>query len=444
MLSASTLFVAFTITQAAPPPAPPAPPQAANVRFAPVTPPGEARLVEVRGDFRGVVVVSGAAKVPTEKRRTEVNFRMVDTFTDPGADVWHGTRHFVQAEVLNDGQVDDPEFTGLDADLVLGKNGSISWKTRGERLMSQHALDMLLAAGPAFGLQVTLPAELAVGDECKIDFSSLAPWCFDLDGMTKSATAKLKFSAVDEKTNVARFSGDADVESEIGGKDDHSSAAAAGATGKAHYHGRVELDYDLTGQRVVRVACVGSGKVDAALVAQSSQITIDSTSDVKITAAVGPAVAAAAKERPRVRDVPHRLAKAGIVLPLPSHYFDVPPGDPKRDEFFNGVDGQAKAVHVVVLGFAEAGTEFATAAASFKTGLEKVDGVAKVTEAPVASGLGPGRAFDFTRKGDRAVAYLLPVAPGRFVSIQFVTAADAFAEQSKAWPKFLAGVKKLH
>lgn len=451
-MSSILIAILGLLTQATPTPPPsPQKPAPAPVWTTPVAPvrfttgmsPGDARLLEIQGSTNGEVSIAVGKNKVDLKKRTTTSYRIVDSMVEPGENAWSGWRRFVKAQATDDGEISDPELTGLEADVACSKDAVVNFKIRGGRGVTNSRLARLLAEAGGFGLHLGLPAELAPGQECEVDFSSLAQWCFDLSGTATSAKARVKLSGVDAKKNVVRLAGNVTVEEKIDeSAADSSDGVATKASGR--YEGDVEIDYDLSAKRVVRLACKGKGHLEGDLfMIPPAKVAADTTHQVTILSAAGAAVAAAMKEKPQTRDVPHKVEAAGIVLMLPSHFFRAHVEGDDAIRFGSQIDGEERAFNVRVTGFEEAGQTLQAETDAFGKSLAEHNPGLKITESPVASGVGAGRAYEWVTGGIHSLACLIDASGGRFATIQFIAAEPAWAAHAKECPKILQSLKKL-
>jgi uncharacterized membrane protein len=66
----------------------------------------------------------------------------------------------------------------------------------------------------------------------------------------------------------------------------------------------------------------------------------------------------------------------------------------------------------------------------------------KITESAAASGLGAGRAYEFTKEGTHSLANLFAVSDGHFLTVQFIAPEAAWAAHAKDWPRILNALKR--
>lgn len=450
MPSIACALLAFLVQT---PPAPPTPkpepksaPQAAPtdaVQFTVGMKPGDARLIELQGSIDATVTATVGRNKVDVKQRSTASYRLVDSMVEPGASAWTGWRRFVKAQETKDGEIDDPELTGLEVDVACSKDAVLDVKLRSNRSVSKPRLRRLVAELGAFGLHVDLPSRLAPGQECDVDCTGLAQMCFDLDGVATSAKAHLKLLSVEAKTNVAHLAGDVTVEETIDeSAEDSNDGVASKASG--HYEGKVEIDYDLAAKRVSHVACKGKGHVEGDLVMiPPTHVAGDSIHDVTITSVEGTAVTAALKEKPKARDVPHKIEAAGIFLVLPSHFFRVHVEGDDSPRFLSVLDGEEKQFSVRVTGFEEPGHALKDETDAFGKSLAEHNPGMKITESPITSAVGAGRAYEFVNEGYHSMACLLGVTESRFATVQFIAPEAAWAAHAKECPKILQALKKL-
>jgi hypothetical protein len=441
-------LLAQTAPQAPPVPAKPA---AAPVWTTPTAPvqftngmkPGETRLIDIQGSTSADVAVTVGRNKSDLNKRSTTSYRIFDGMVEPGENVWTGWRRFQKAQETDDGEISDPELTGLEADVAWTRESKVRLRIRGERAVSSTRFRRLFASVASFGLHVDLPSELAPGQECDVEFAALAQWCFDLSGEATSAKAQVKLAGIDAKKNLVRLAGDVVVEETI---DESASDASDGVANKAtgHYEGSVEIDYDLAAKRVVRLECKGKGHLEGDLVMiPPTHVTADTTHEATMTAVDGPAVAAALKTKPQMRDVPHPIEACGIVVTLPSHYFkSYLEGDP-APRFISMLEGEKHESDVRVVDVSDPNVSFKDTCATFLKSLTDSNPGVKITESAATSGVGPGRAFDFSKDEFRSRMNLLTIADGHYVLVQFISPEAAFSSHAQEWSRILQSLKKM-
>lgn len=434
-----------------PPPQPPSPspaPGAESYSFPIGLAPGDARLIEVKSVVTATVHMVVEGKEFDTKQREESTALVVDTLLDPKSQpadhVWSGTRRIVRDLQTSDGVVSDPECNGLDADVWFdGKH--VHFQVRGDRAVSAKTMDDMLQGLGSFGLAsgIGLPASAQVGESFDVDFSGLAPWCLGNGGTVEKAVAHLRFEAVDEKTNLAKFRGKAAVDETID-KSAEQMATAFGLKGRGHYEVELAIDYDLAGHRLARITCRGKGTVEGDAAGEhAAKLTLDGVFDTTITGRAGPIVANALREKPQFRDVPRESIRAGVSIVLPSHYAKVKPPDPKADTFQSMLRG-AKSFSQVSLfpedSHALPPKEFGEAyRSSFQAQLKGCT----VKDAKATGGLGAASAFEYTTADVHGLLAIFPHDASHYVVVICLSPESTWAESSKEWPRFLQSMKKL-
>jgi hypothetical protein len=450
----SIVLVAWLQQPPAPPPQPPPqpPPAAASnatkYEFPTALAPGDARLIEIRTATSSTVQIEVAGQATDSKERAESTTWIVDTLLDPATQpkdhVWTGSRRFVKAQSTKDGVVDDPEVNGLEANVWLDDTDHIHLECVTPRLTSQSTLEDLLPAAEAFGLGpgIRLPPVAAIGDEFDMPFATLAPWCLTVEGKATKASAHLRFEAVDEKKNLARWKGPVHVE-EILEKSAEQIGAPFGIKGTGTYDGTVSIEYDVAAHRIARIVCRAKAALQGETVGGvAAKVSGTNVIETTITCSEGKPAAAALKEKPRFRDVPHEIAIAGASIALPSHFTRFPVDQPNCTAFRSWLHGVDAVVTVVVFPLPLPGKSLKEAGEAASKGLEGMAG-STVKPATASGGLGTASACEYVVNGTRGLNAVFQLEPGRFVAVQCGCPDAAWAERSKEFPKYFATLKKL-
>ena len=330
-------------------------------------------------------------KVSSAPRKIVGSRVFVDEYTSITRAGTRMTRYVAEWRTERDGEVRDPEVTGVTFELA--EEGQTKVATRGGRLAGLVALNQMAQSANCAGLWLPLPKDAVVGDVFAIGLESLVAMMLGLPARPKSHRAELLFRSIDEEADVATMVGPLNVEAWV---------EEGGARHHHVYTGELTILIDTAARRVSEVDWRGrlATRGDSA----DGVVEVDAEFHYTVEATVGEPAAEALARPPEYRDTVREVPDLALRFALPSHWMPVD-AESNTAEFKSTVDGdrdQGRTLEVAVFSTDDP----ASFTANVEAGVTKQSPDAKFRD--VTTGLGGGRGVRFESDGRAVALDLIP------------------------------------
>lgn len=301
----------------------PAPTEPAPAGDAPAAPtydlllsrePGGPFLVEIESTDKGSVEVKVGSLTNRSVMTGKSTRRFVDEIT-AGPPAMKMSRCILKWDVDVDGKARDPDCVGLTFDGTCDES-QFAIAARGDRRVSQEALDRILPFAVAPALHLPLLDDWAIGAEITSNARCMLHQLLGMDGAIAAGDCRLTLAEVDEVRQRGVARGTFTLQET---KDDDE------IKGTADWTGTLEVEVDLALKRVAsaraeaKVAGRGDLKVTGAGTGGGSVVF---EGEVKASAKVvaGAPAEAARKATAKIRDRDFLCPAGGVSLKLPSSF----------------------------------------------------------------------------------------------------------------------------
>jgi hypothetical protein len=443
---AATLLLALSGAAAilAQEPSAPVPAPAADGTVALFFAPPLNRPLLVEGVVSGEMTLS-ASGGPADASRTirfEQKVRFIDEHTRLEEGVEEGTRAFVEATSVENGEIADPPLNGLVVRYSLA-DGRKNLALEGSRLLPPDEMNGMLANFDSLGFWLHFPESTRVGDEFDLDLTPLAAWLMGEETIRGTGKAKVKLESFDAASGTAKLRGAARLDGEL---EMRGIAIAMVQEGEVRIETRgaesriASLEMDAT-------VTASGAPTEPPAAAASVRFQGKGKLTSRFATKLGPAVAAARSQKPRFRDRVHVVDSVGVSFALPSFY-----GVVEVEGMLFGarrlLGNEGDALLSATLIVAEGALDTEPFYRGLQASLEKQHG--KVQSEKVSSPLGAGRAYRYTAdlgegEGGGKVLFRLEAFPkdGRVILLRLQGDAKGFAAALPELAKARKSLKRL-
>lgn len=273
-----------------------------------------------------------------------------------------------------------------------------------------------------------LPAKAKVGDAVKLDLAPIVPVVLGSDVDCDSAPADVKLAAWDAAAHTARFEGRVVVKQ-------HGDLDGLDATMETNAACTIEVD---TADRRVRSLLLEG---EFAMTGAKPPLKGKGQVRVALKTDTGKAAADARKQKPNFRKRPFRAGPLGVEVELPSYYSRTTKDAETILLRTTDVDDEG-AVNVIL-------APVDADASKPKAYFDQLEAELKknhkdLRSKSVKSGLGEGRAYNLTSKGENGKSYLVQSEfypfQGHFIVFKLIGPPKAFKKAQAEFEKARAGL----
>jgi len=294
------------------------------------------------------------------------------------------TRTIVKSIETTNGKVTDPPLSGVR--LQYERNDeAMSLRLLDDRMLPQAKIDSLLESRYTLGLWLDLPKSARVGATYRVDLTFLASVLIQSPEPVRAPRAMFKFLRYDASTGVATFNGDLRL-------------IESGFDGTHHFVATYDLQGDLkvhpTERRIVSLELKGTVKVRGEA-GGAAKMQGKGTCEIDLTTSIDDAVDQALARKPVFRPKPFEFPELDVRCTLPSQYARLP-SKVLENALLRTVDGQKGKV-LIQAALAKGDTDDVEAQLDGVV-VETLKAFADLKIQSVASKLGKGRAFTFSRQ----------------------------------------------
>jgi hypothetical protein len=307
MLLSLSLF-ALALASPVQEPSNPRPRDTFDLSFAPLL--RRPQLLEVSQEFKGNFTVVAGGQRTERETESKVEMDLVDELTHFDGQKIEGTRTFLKAFKVTDGELQDPPLNGLTIEMM--RVGDQSWiDLNSGRYLPKSDADGLVRAVPSTGLWLSLPKEAKLRHDSLIDLESLGALLLSNDVQHNSGSVNALFESYDAATGIAKLSGPAHL---------REQGSVQGLDMTLTYECDCALEINTKEQRITAISISGSYTAEGASPDGSVRFEGQGRYRAGITTQIGDAVAKARQRPIRFRDRTFRADSLGVCLTLPSCY----------------------------------------------------------------------------------------------------------------------------